>query len=139
MGARHDTESLPCADRVSSSRPDDAVRDDSQTLLPIDELMSHAEAAEMPDELVSAEKEDSPADEKPIVIDGEARTLELANVDCRGTNQIITQDPPVELPFNLFEGLFDGHPLDGKPSMINRQYTFADRRSISFTRDISNG
>ncbi|KAH8663236.1 fungal-specific transcription factor domain-containing protein [Ilyonectria robusta] len=108
-----DSERCLVARRTSKySRTDDAIRDDSQTLLPIDELMSHAETAEMPDELVAAENEDSPADEKPILIDGEATTFGLTNVGCRGTSQIITQDPPVELPFNLFEGLFDGHPLD---------------------------
>lgn len=138
MGARHDVESLPCVDRVLSSRTDDAIRDDSQTLLPIDELMSHAETAEMPDELVAAENEDSPADEKPILIDGEATTFGLTNVGCRGTSQIITQDPPVELPFNLFEGLFDGHPLDGKFVMRDCPFVFADPRSISFAGNISN-
>lgn len=137
MSARHDAKGLPCADRVPSGRAHDAPRDDSQTLLPIDELMSHAEAAEVPDESVSAEIENSSPE--PIVIAGEGRAFELANVGCRGTNQIITQDPPLELPYNLVEGLFDGHPLDGKFFfMIDCPFAFAHRKSISFTGNISN-
>ncbi|KAJ3464899.1 hypothetical protein MRS44_009685 [Fusarium solani] len=120
-----DNERCLVARRTSKyRRAQDALRGGPQTILPIDELMSGAEAAEIPAELVSAQN--SSPDETPVVIAGEAREFELAYVDCQDTNQNITQDPPIEWSHNLFEGSFDGHPLDGKLFMIDYPFAFLE-------------
>lgn len=59
----------------------------------------------------------STLDKKSVVIAREAKAFELAY--CQDRNQNITQAPPLEWLYNLFEGLFDRHPLDGKLSIIN--------------------